>query len=57
MGDSHYDANYVDLLISEKKKLGDGQKRIGRGQFLATVLIVDTLLVAHLEYLASEYTV
>ena len=40
-----------------KKKLGHGQIRIGRGQFLATVLIVDTLLVAHLEYLASEYTV
>jgi len=32
-------------------------KRTGCRQFLAAVLIVDTLLVAHLEYLASEYTV
>jgi hypothetical protein len=39
------------------KKFGRGQKRIGRGKFCATVLIVDTLPVAHLEYLASEYSV
>jgi hypothetical protein len=32
-------------------------KPIGRGQVPATVLIVDTLPVAHLEYLASEHTV
>jgi hypothetical protein len=39
------------------KKLGRGQKPIGLGHFRATVLIVDTLPVAHLEYLASEYSV
>ena len=32
-------------------------KPTGRGQFPVTVLIVDTLPVAHLEYLASEHTV
>ena len=39
------------------KKPRDVYNPTGGGKISATVLIVDTLPVAHLEYLASEYSV